>query len=431
MFLRIVITAFIIAAITGCKAPRQEDTAQNISDDGSINIIEEESLGYADTTVFLLDSIRTGEGPFNVMERLNVSRALRQRILYALANEADLTTLRLGEKFGAVYNSDTTQILEFIYFQDRITTHRIKLIYEDGKIETEYVADEKPHAVRHRLIRDTLLFPTLDAQFREMGLSAQIAQIAINVLECKISFRTDARIGDRFELLLREIIYADTVNGEITEQILPGRTDVLFVKYSGERAKTHSGYKFFDADKSSHNAHYTEEGEALIYSSLRYPLDRIHITSGFGYRRHPVTGRNSMHHGVDYRANTGSPVYAVAEGRVTKSTYDDMSGHYIAIKHKDNSSSYYLHLSRRNVNVGANVKPRQVIGLSGNTGASSGPHLHFGFKQPNGKWMNPLSKRMIATPKLSGEMLERLKAQIEEIRRIYNEAAVFCKSDTL
>jgi len=421
MFLKVIITAIFIIAITSCKNHHQEESAKHILTDEKAVTLEEIIFEDANTAVFLLDSIRRGEGPFNVMERLRIDRSVRQRILYALANEADLATLRLGEKFGAVYNSDTTQILEFVYFQDVITTHRIKLVYEDDKIEIEYVLDEKPHKVRHRLIRDTLSFSTLDAQFKEMGLGAQIAQIAINVLECKISFRTDARIGDRFELLLREIIFEDTINGSVIEQILPGRTEVLFVKYCGERAKTHSGYKFFDADKSSHNAHYTEDGEALIYSSLRYPLDRIHITSGFGYRRHPVTGRNSMHHGVDYRASIGTPVYAVAEGRVTKSTYDDMSGHYIAIKHKDNSSSYYLHLSRRNVNAGANVKPRQVIGLSGNSGASSGPHLHFGFKQPNGKWMNPLSKRMIATPKLSGEMLERLKMQIEEIRQIYSE----------
>jgi len=421
MFLRVIITVILITVITSCKAPHKEDSAQYILTDENVVTLEEIILKERDTAVVLLDSIRIGEGPFNVMERLKIDRKVRQKILYALANEADLTTLRLGEKFGAVYNSDTSQILEFIYFQDIITTHRIKLIYENGKVETEHILDEKPHKIRHRLIKDTLYSPTLDAQFREMGLPVLIAQTAMNVLECKISFRTDARIGDRFELLVQETVYEDTINGETVEQILPGRAEVLFVSYSGERVKTHRGYKFFDGDKSSHNAHYTEDGEALIYSGLRYPLDRIHITSSYGYRRHPVTGSRSMHHGVDYRANTGTLVYAVAEGKVVKSTYDDMSGHYIAIRHKDNTASYYLHLSKRSVGVGTHVKARQVIGQSGNTGASSGPHLHFGFKQPNGKWMNPLSKRMIATPKLSGEKLEKLKIQIEEIRRIYSE----------
>jgi murein DD-endopeptidase MepM/ murein hydrolase activator NlpD len=353
------------------------------------------------------------------MERLRVDRNLRQRVLFALSNEADLTTLRVGEKFGALYNLDTTRILQFIYFQDRITTHRIKISRENDTVSVTHVLDEKPSKIRRRLIKGTLNAGTLDAEFKEMDLPPRAAHIAMNVLECKISFRTDARIGDTFELLLEETVYTDTAGGAETEHVLHSRTDVIYVTYSGARVKGLHAYKFFDGEKSSYNAHYTEDGEALIFSGLRYPLDRIHIASSFGMRRHPITGINQMHNGVDYSALTGTPVYAVAEGKVIKSTYSESAGNYIAIKHKDSYSSYYLHLSKRSVGEGAYVKARQVIGLSGNTGTSTGPHLHFGFKQPNGAWMNPLQKRMIATPKLSGEKLEKLGEQIEEIRKIY------------
>ncbi|MDR2578146.1 MAG: M23 family metallopeptidase [Chitinispirillales bacterium] len=419
----IIITALII--LIGCGGGAQKDSTEAVDTVAVAEAVTEEiiekTLGVEDTTVFLLDSIRRGEGPFNVMERLRVDRNIRQRILFALANEADLTTLRVGEKFAAIYNLDTTLILEFIYFQDRITTHRIKIERGNDTTEITHVLDERPHKTRHRLIRGTLNSPTLETELRNMELSPRAAQIAVNVLECKIAFRTDARIGDRFEILLAETVFQDTVDGVAVEAALPSRTDILFVSYAGERVRELRAYKFFDAEKSSHNAHYTEAGEALIFAGLRYPLDRIHITSSYGYRRHPVTGKNAMHWGVDYRASVGTPVYAVAEGVVIKSTFDNASGNYIAIRHNDNTSSYYLHLSRRNVNTGARVKARQVIGLTGNTGLSAGPHLHFGFRQANGAWMNPLSKRMIATPKLEGEMLERLIGQIEEIRVIYRE----------
>jgi murein DD-endopeptidase MepM/ murein hydrolase activator NlpD len=420
MLLKIVTIALIVT-ISGCKKETRDTVADMAADDSAVAAEVLAEVMFQDTTVFLLDSIRRGEGPFNVMERLNVDRRLRQRILFALANEADLTTLRVGERFSAVYNRDTTQILEFAYFQDRLTTHRIKISREDDSVAITHVLDERPSRVRHKLIRGTLNATTLDAELRDMGLPPRVAHLAMNVLECKISFRTDARIGDRFELLLEETVYTDTADGAAAEQVLHGRTSLLFVTYSGERVKELRAYRYFDGDKSSYNAHYTEDGEALIFMGLRYPLDRIHITSAYGMRRHPVTGRNAMHHGVDYRASVGTPVYSVAEGRVTKSTYDDMSGHYIAIRHNDGYTSYYLHLSRRSVGAGAHVKARQVIGLSGNTGQSAGPHLHFGFKKPNGAWMNPLSKRMIATPRLAGEKLERLGAQIAQIRRIYKE----------
>ena len=383
----------------------------------TVALHEEEELiaVFGDTVAVIETEIRRGEGPFNVLERLlstatpvNIDGNIRQKILWALANEADLNVLRVGERFAGVFNQDTTRFLEFVYYQDQVTTHRI-LISDEG--EVEYQLDEKPLTVKHRLIRGTLELPTLDAQLKADGLSPRIAGIVTNVLECKVSFRTDARIGDEYEVLLEETHFDDG--------IIDGRTLVLYVSYNGVRAGTHSGYRYFDGDRSSYNAHYTKDGEALIFSGLRFPLDRIHITSSYGMRRHPVTGKRAMHSGVDYRASVGTPVYAVAEGRVTKSTSDKLSGNYIAIRHKDGYSSYYLHLSRRSVAVGAQVRARQLIGYSGNTGLSSGPHLHFGFKQPNGSWMNPTQKRMIATPKLSGEKLEKLKSQIASIKEIY------------
>ncbi|MCL1946894.1 MAG: peptidoglycan DD-metalloendopeptidase family protein [Chitinivibrionia bacterium] len=418
-------TIVIILIFFGCKKkePLDYQIEKEISQDMET---EEATPVVIDTVVVIETQLQRGEGPFNVMERLNIDRRLRQKIIDSLANETDFTTLKVGERFAGIFDLDTAKLLEFIYFQDVITTHRIKFSYSQDEAEiapeVSYVLDEKPSEIRYRLIKGTLNSSTLDSELRGMDLPSNIVGVATNILECKIPFRTDARIGDEFELLLRETIYKDsTENGEIEDKILNEKTQILLVSYSGTRAGNHRGFRYFDGDKSSYNAHYTEDGEALIFSGLRYPLDKIHITSNFGMRRHPVTGQNTTHWGVDYRASAGTPVYAVADGKVVKSTYDDLSGNYIAIKHNDNTTSYYLHLNKRSVNVGANVRARQVIGLSGNTGRSNGPHLHFGFKQTNGQWMNPLQKRMIATPKLSGEKLDNLKVQIAEIKRVYEE----------
>jgi murein DD-endopeptidase MepM/ murein hydrolase activator NlpD len=215
-------------------------------------------------------------------------------------------------------------------------------------------------------------------------------------------------VGDRYRLLLQETFFQDSVwiNGK-----------VLYAEYEGPRAGHHEAFLYADPDPaSSYNAHYTSDGEALVYSALRYPLDRLHITSRYGNRVHPVTGSRSYHNGIDYRGAIGAPVYAVANGMVTNSEFKGNNGNYISIRHSDGTQSWYLHMSKRHVGRGQSVRAGQVIGRVGNTGRSTGPHLHFGFQQANGRWMDPLSKRMIATPKLSGPRLESFQTQAEDIR---------------
>jgi murein DD-endopeptidase MepM/ murein hydrolase activator NlpD len=248
---------------------------------------------------------------------------------------------------------------------------------------------------------------------KDIGIPQDMVGIVAGVLECKVNFRTDARVGDRFKILLRETRFQDTV-------WLGGK--VLYAGYDGSKVKHSEAFWYQEADpKSSFNAHYTEDGEALIHSGLRYPLDRLHVTSAFGYRIHPTLGVRFFHSGVDYRGAVGTPVYAVADGVVLQSSYDENNGNFIAVKHSDNSQSYYLHLSQRGVKPGQHIRGGQVIGRVGNTGRSNGPHLHLAIKQPNGSWMNPLLKRMIATPKLEGEKLAALKGQVNEIRKILAE----------
>ena len=107
---------------------------------------------------------------------------------------------------------------------------------------------------------------------------------------------------------------------------------------------------------------------------LRIPLV---VTSKYGYRPHPVTGRWRMHDGIDLRAAVGTRVYASKGGRVIFAGRRGGYGKLVGIEHEDNFTTWYGHLSRIRVKVGQIVNQGKVIGLSGNTGISTGPHLHF------------------------------------------------------
>ena len=115
------------------------------------------------------------------------------------------------------------------------------------------------------------------------------------------------------------------------------------------------------------------------------------LTCKYGNRKHPVTGKYKLHTGIDLRAATGTKVYAANGGTITTSGYSSAWGNYIIINHGGGYTTLYAHLSRRNVSKGAKVKQGDVIGLSGNTGYSTGPHLHFEINQ-NGSSYDPLKE---------------------------------------
>lgn len=118
---------------------------------------------------------------------------------------------------------------------------------------------------------------------------------------------------------------------------------------------------------------------------LRIPLI---VTSRYGYRHHPITGRYRLHEGIDFRASTGTRVYASKSGKVTYAARKSGYGKIVVIQHADDFTTWYGHLSRIRVSVGNVVRQGQVIGLSGNTGISTGPHLHFEIRY-KGKSENP------------------------------------------
>ena len=101
------------------------------------------------------------------------------------------------------------------------------------------------------------------------------------------------------------------------------------------------------------------------------------ITSGFGIRNDPFTGLLAMHEGLDFVADVGSPIVATAAGTVIRSEYDHAYGNVVEVSHIEGFTTRYGHLSKRLVQVGQKVQRNETIALLGNTGRSTGPHLHY------------------------------------------------------
>ena len=123
------------------------------------------------------------------------------------------------------------------------------------------------------------------------------------------------------------------------------------------------------------------------YPSITYPLKSIKVTSTYGYRRDPINGRKSMHHGIDLQAHN-EYVYSMMDGKVEKVGYDARSGNYIILRHADFTVSY-CHLSRVYLTPDTPVFPGTIIGKSGSTGRATGEHLHLIVKYKN-VHLNPM-----------------------------------------
>ncbi|MEY3297798.1 MAG: hypothetical protein RLZZ597_1058 [Cyanobacteriota bacterium] len=133
------------------------------------------------------------------------------------------------------------------------------------------------------------------------------------------------------------------------------------------------------------------------------------VSSEFGLRPNPFGGRShELHEGIDFAGPVGQPIVATADGVVVKADYDRGYGNHIKIDHGYQYETLYAHLSQMTVKLGDSVQRGDVIGYLGNTGRSSGPHLHYGIYR-NGRAMNPryLLKLDVQSQETAGEVNER------------------------
>jgi murein DD-endopeptidase MepM/ murein hydrolase activator NlpD len=147
------------------------------------------------------------------------------------------------------------------------------------------------------------------------------------------------------------------------------------------------------------------------------------ITSGFGYRRHPILGYKKMHNGMDFGAPYGAPIYAATDGTIAFAGRKGGYGNFVQINHGGGLATGYGHMSRIAARPGQRVRQGQVIGYVGSTGLSTGPHLHYELYR-NGRHVNPASVTFTQRAQLSGDNLARFRAQLARLKAVKPGAAL-------
>ncbi|PKH26954.1 murein DD-endopeptidase MepM [Enterobacterales bacterium CwR94] len=237
------------------------------------------------------------------------------------------------------------------------------------------------------------------ASAQSAGLTSGETSAVIKAMQWQMDFRK-LRKGDKFAVLMSR----EMLDGKREQSQLLG----VRVRSSG---------KDYYAFRSEDGKFYDRNASGLARGFMRFPtVKQFRVSSNYNPRRvNPVTGRIAPHKGVDFAMPLGTPVLAVGDGEVVIAKRSGAAGNYVAIRHGRQYTTRYMHLKKLLVTPGQKVKRGDRIALSGNTGRSTGPHLHYEI-WVNNQAVNPLTAKLPRSEGLTGKDRRDYLAQVREIQ---------------
>ena len=315
-----------------------------------------------------------------------------------------LSKIEVGDKIRIFV--DSNGFLQKLFYVDDFEKGVLAERKNNEFTISKYINEiEKVRVFKHVVIEDSMYMSGL----REEIPDSVLMDLAyINGWD--IDFTHDIQPGDNYSLIYEEII----VNGE---KVVDG--DILISEFNNKEKKFVAVRFNIDRDNAEY---FNPDGENVKKAFLRSPVEISYISSKYNLkRRHPVLHTIRAHRGVDYAANTGSPVRATGDGTVSFAQYNGGCGNEVKIKHSEDYETRYCHLDRFNprTKVGRKVKQGQTIGYVGSTGLATGPHLHYEF-HVNGKHPDPLKVRFPNASPIDSSQLTAFKTKFKSLQEELN-----------
>ncbi len=260
----------------------------------------------------------------------------------------------------------------------------------------------------------------LVSSFQKAGASREQAEAFANLFPEDKQLARGGRAGERFDAVVELI--ADE-RGRVL-----GHGELVFAAFNGMETSG-SWYRFTPPDTGVPEF-FNRYGLAGDEFLSRDPLRGGVLSSPFGFRVHPITGENVLHAGIDLRAPIGTPVRAAGSGLVSDMGFGEGYGWFIRLRHERGFETVYAHLSafEATLTPGQTVMRGDVIGYVGDTGSTTGPHLHYEVLR-HGRYVNPLTlslpsgRDLSATPEIMAEF-QTHRAQIDALRGASGSQAV-------
>lgn len=343
--------------------------------------------------------LKPGTTLFGTLLSLGVQRPEANQAVAEMGRMLDVRDVKAGDLIDLV-TTPAGQIVTADYHADPLNVYFIERhpgFFRSGKRDIRLDTAE---VVIQGDVQSTVYDSIL-----AVGEGAQLAASFFEVFAWDFDFSTNTRNGDRFSMLVEKRFK----DGEFFDY-----GGVLGARYENS-FNTLTAVYFATPD--GRGGYYSPDGRSMRKAFLRSPLRYNHITSGFSdWRFHPILRSGRPHYAIDYAASTGTPVWSVADGRVTYSGWKGPAGKTVIIQHPNHYVTSYSHLSRvaSGMRPGSRVRQKQVIGYVGSTGRSTGPHLHYMLKIGN-RYVNPQRVKFPPGQPVPERYKTEFKAQAERV----------------
>lgn len=385
---------------------------------------------------WVTEEIQRGDTLSSIFSDFNIPYNVLQSIASSKEAGSSLTNLRPGNKLYFSFDKKNNLVgfikqvngdeqlrftrkdvssLDFNVVREPSGSH-IMIASSDGTVKPLVSEDNLPaYKTRGRLVVATIgSGDSFSGAAHDAGLTySEIRQIT-DLFKGRVQFTRHIQPGDTVRVLFSD----DKGEGKINA-----------IELKLKKVGTLSAYRNLVDDR-----YYDERGYNSASSTFRrFPIDgKVVISSHFNpNRRHPVTGQYRPHNGTDFAVKVGTPIVAPADGVVELAKYSRTAGYYIILRHRGNYSTVYMHLSKIGVKVGDRVKIGQVIARSGNTGRSTGPHLHYELRH-NGRAINAMRVSLPANEDVSiaKKNRQRFANNVALFKKELYQESLIAKNDT-
>tara|TARA_Y100001970_G_scaffold289152_1_gene418588 strand:+ start:317 stop:1585 length:1269 start_codon:yes stop_codon:yes gene_type:complete len=343
--------------------------------------------------------IKEGDSIDSVLKKFSIRKDQVDFIVKEI-KKLKLTDIKVGQKITFLLkkgvNSQEIEIVSVKYPLSKETF--VQIDKKKNKIE---VTKNVTRLFKKEIVLSGKINSSLYKAATDQGIEPNIIIEFARIFGFEVDFQRDMRKGDVFE------IYYERFTDDRGKIIKTGKILYAYLNVNNQKIKL---YRF----GSKNNVDYFDvDGKSISKALMKTPINGARLSSPFGNRKHPILGFTKHHNGTDFAAPTGTPIMASGNGTVIKAGWCGNGGNCVRIRHNSSYTTGYGHLSKFATKTGRRVRQGQIIGYVGNTGMSTGPHLHYTVKY-NGKFINSQKLKLPSGKILKGD--EREKFEISRIK---------------